>query len=552
MKPNADSPDVSWEAYWLPISQPGRPHILEVEYPSDVPQTLGISILEPNAAGALAPLGVDSGVDNARGGDRLGATPRWQRHRLIFWPRTTTPLLLITNGRDRTPAVYGKIRVLAGGRAAAAALPDRAAANRRLLAAYLDRPLIPENFSADECLDPWSGRSLDDWWTFYEGGTRLVEYLNHAGYNGLMLGVLADGSTIYPSALLQPTPRYDTGAFFASAQDPVRKDVLEMLLRLFDREDLQLIPDGRVRRAAARVGGAPPRRRARRRGHRVDRRRRDQPVRLAAAAARTGALLQRARSARAAGDARRAAGVGRALRAASVVDRRGRAAVGRRLCPTARPRLGTGRRDDRPLRAATRSCTCPATGRSASPQRSAFLAQEPQRRAWLEWRAAQLAKFYRRAYDELAAIRPGSRLYLAGAGMIGGPELERELRPTLPRRTTIAAALLRVGIDARHYRDDQQRIVLLRPERIAPQTKPRRPRRRPRNRPDGRHRPLLPDRRAPRAVCSSTRRAKSTSNRSTTRAPSSRATRGWSPSRRLRASRTGGASSTAWPRSTRR
>ena len=80
--------------------------------------------------------------------------------------------------------------------------PTAPPANRRLLAAYLDRPLIPENFSADECLDPWSGRSLDDWWTFYEGGTRLVEYLNHAGYNGLMLAVLADGSTIYPSTLL--------------------------------------------------------------------------------------------------------------------------------------------------------------------------------------------------------------------------------------------------------------------------------------------------------------------------------------------------------------
>ena len=53
LRPNADSPDVSWEAYWLPISQPGRPHILEVDYPSDVPQTLGISIVEPNAAGAM-------------------------------------------------------------------------------------------------------------------------------------------------------------------------------------------------------------------------------------------------------------------------------------------------------------------------------------------------------------------------------------------------------------------------------------------------------------------------------------------------------------------
>ncbi len=50
--------------------------------------------------------------------------------------------------------------------------------------------------------------------------------------------VLADGSTIYPSRLLEPTPRYDTGVYFASGQDPYRKDVLELLFRLFDREGL--------------------------------------------------------------------------------------------------------------------------------------------------------------------------------------------------------------------------------------------------------------------------------------------------------------------------
>ena len=153
LRPNADSPDVSWEAYWLPISQPGRPHIVEVDYPSDVPQTLGLCILEPDAAGAMAPIGVDSGVDNAAEVVAPDEAPRWQRHRLIFWPRTTTPLLLVSNGRDRAPAVYGKIRVLAGGEHLPRALAERAGANRRLLAAYLDRPLIPENFSANECLD---------------------------------------------------------------------------------------------------------------------------------------------------------------------------------------------------------------------------------------------------------------------------------------------------------------------------------------------------------------------------------------------------------------
>jgi hypothetical protein len=170
LSPNADSPDVSWEAYWLPISQPGRPHILEVDYPSDVPQTLGLSIVEPTAAGAMADIGVDMGVDNAGEAVESAAAPHMQRHRLVFWPHTTTPLLLVTNGRNRAPAVYGKIRVLSGGERLPRAIADRPAANRRLLAAYLDRPLIPENVSAGECLDPGSGRSLNDWWTFYDGG----------------------------------------------------------------------------------------------------------------------------------------------------------------------------------------------------------------------------------------------------------------------------------------------------------------------------------------------------------------------------------------------
>src|SRR5208283_5383843 len=60
LKPSAASPDVSWEAYTLGISSPGRPYLLEVEYPNDVPQTLGLSIVETNAAGAFVPIGLDS------------------------------------------------------------------------------------------------------------------------------------------------------------------------------------------------------------------------------------------------------------------------------------------------------------------------------------------------------------------------------------------------------------------------------------------------------------------------------------------------------------
>ena len=382
------------------------------------------------------------------------------------------------------PALYGKIRVLMGPERLPRLLPEGAAGNRRLLMAYLDRPLIPQNFSANECLDPWSGRSLDDWWTFYEGGSRLVEYLHHAGYNGLMLAVLADGSTIYPSTLVGPTPRYDTGVFFATGQDPVRKDVLEMLLRLFDREDLQLIPTVEFAAPlpeleAIRRAGGPEAEGIQWIGA-------DGAEWTASSPAQRGlapyynVLHPRVQQA-----------MLNVLRELS--DRYAQhpsfAGLSVRLSADGYAQLlgPDWGLDDATIAQFERDAQVrvPGNGPQRFAERSAYLVQEPQRRVWLEWRAAQLGKFYRRAYEQLVAIRPGSRLYLAGAGMFGGPELESELRPTLPRRSTIAAALLRVGIDARYYQDERRQIVLLRPERVLPQANLG-ARGRPRNGPDGR------------------------------------------------------------------
>jgi hypothetical protein len=468
LNPNADSPDVSWEAYWLPIAQPGRPHVLEVDYPNDVPQTLGISILEPNAAGAIVPIGLDSGVDCGTEAVGGAAAPHWQRHRLIFWPRTTAPLLLMTNGRERAPAVYGKIRVLAAGERLSRLLPDRVAAKGRLLAAYLDRPLLAANFSANQCLDLWSGRSLDDWWTFYEGGSRLIEYLHHAGYNGLMLGVLADGSTIYPSAVVSPTPRYDTGALFATAQDPVRKDVLEMLLRLFDREALQLIPSVEFAAPlpeleAIRRGGGPA-------AQGIEWIGADGAGWCASSPAQRGlapyynVLHPRVQQAM--------LGVLREL-AERYAQHPSFAGLAMRLSADGYAQLPgpDWGLDDVTIGQFERDTQLQVPGRGPQrfAERAAYLAQEPHRRTWLEWRAAQLSKFYHRAYDELVAVRPDSRLFLAGAGLIGGADLQSELRPTLPQRTTVATALLRVGIDTRQYQGHQQQIILLRPERVLPE-----------------------------------------------------------------------------------
>src|SRR5262249_18296530 len=149
----AGARDLSWQAYPLAVARPGTAHFLEIEYPSDVAQSLGVSLVEPNAAGAVLPLGVDQGlfIDEPE----IERTTRRLPRRFVIWPRTTAPLIVVMNRRSDAPAVYGKVRLL-GAKAAPlgqyvtlpwgandpttlrhAHLPE-ARADGRLLAAYYD------------------------------------------------------------------------------------------------------------------------------------------------------------------------------------------------------------------------------------------------------------------------------------------------------------------------------------------------------------------------------------------------------------------------------
>ncbi len=465
LAPASKPGDVPWEAYTLPIDRPGLPHVLELYYPSDVSQTMGLSIVEPNAAGAIFPYGLDSGIDLARPLTGPQSEPQWLRHRVTFWPKTKSPMVLITNLRSGSPAVYGKIRVLAAGEHLPRLFDAEGSQPERLLAGYLDRPLFPENFSAGESKTASSGLGADDWVTFYQGGTRLVEYLNHVGFNGLMISVLAHGSAIYPSAVLQPTPLYDTGVFEDLGQDPVRKDVLEMLFRLFDREGLKLIPamdfsgtlpvlEAKLRRDEPGRQGlvwVGPDGRTWLETHR--------PVR--AMAPYYNVLHPWVQEAMLAAAGELVASYGHHPSFAGLAIQL--SAHGYAQLPG--PHWGM---DDATIAEFERhlSVRLPGEGQDRFARRAQLLSEE-YREEWLAWRAEQMRGFYGRIQEELAKVRPGARLYLAGAHMFDGDDMRLRLRPTLPRRMTIAEAMLEVGIDIGHYAHDG-RVVLLRPEQVTP------------------------------------------------------------------------------------
>ncbi len=333
-----------------------------------------------------------------------------------------------------------------------------------MIAGYLERPLFTENFSAPESLDAFSHRSLDDWNTFYLGATRLVEYLNYAGYNGLMLTVAADGSTIYPSRQVDSTPRHDTGVFFANGQDPVRKDVLELIFRLFDREGLSLVPT---------VQFSAPLAELERWRHESE----SAPDGLEWIGADGTSRASRMRIHQGLGPYYNPLNprVQQAMlgMVSELVDRyrahpsfRG---VGVQLSADGYAQLpgADGSFDDDTIERFSRESKVdvPGKGPERFAARSRFLNGQGSR-AWLSWRAENTSELYRRMSQVIVGARKDARLYLAGGTMLDGHAVRRSLRPALPRRMRIDEVLLGLGLRPENFHDDP--VVFLRPERIEP------------------------------------------------------------------------------------
>ena len=241
LPPTTSGQDPSWQSYPLPVRQPGTPHLIEVEYPSGAQQHLSISVIEPDAAGRVTKPNVDTGIFCSHEQVDLDGTKAV--HRILFWPRTRSPQLLLVNRHEKQPAQYGKLRLLRqddNASANAGLMPSTS--DSRLLAGYISKPSLSAQFGAAETLDGASGLSVQSWSTFLEAANRYAQLLKLSGQNGAFLTVAADGSGLYPSQTLNFSPRYDTGLQATAAQDPTRKDVLELLLRVFEREKLRLVP----------------------------------------------------------------------------------------------------------------------------------------------------------------------------------------------------------------------------------------------------------------------------------------------------------------------
>jgi hypothetical protein len=242
----ADEP--SWQAYLLPVRRVGEPHAVEIEIPRGLRQHAAVSIIEPDAAGRVLSFSRDAGFYcDGRVSPGVAASAAVETHRIVFWPRTRSPVLLLANRSSKNAVQYGKIRLLRRSVLEPANLDESSidsaeVSPQRLAAAYISTPRFADSLGAPQELDAASDLSVHGWNTFLQGANRLAQELHAAGYNAAIVSVAADGGSLAPIEGLGASPRFDTRPLGTSGADPLPKDVLEVVLRVFDRENLRLIP----------------------------------------------------------------------------------------------------------------------------------------------------------------------------------------------------------------------------------------------------------------------------------------------------------------------
>ncbi len=232
--------DPHWQSYSLPLQGTGIPHLLEIEYPADKDQYLGVSIVEPGSNGVIQGNPRDAGFFV----EGLGRSEVKQRdsYRLLFWPRTQSPLLVITNQHPTFPAHFGKIRVYRRSGPLNEG-PRQATASTRLVAAYVSKPLASESLGVMEAAESADGNRAfsgsGDSRSAYETAIRFKDYVQYAGYNSAVVSFVSGGRASYPNSQLLPKAHIAAGR---SSDQLEQADPLELLLRIFDREHLTLVP----------------------------------------------------------------------------------------------------------------------------------------------------------------------------------------------------------------------------------------------------------------------------------------------------------------------
>jgi hypothetical protein len=232
LPPALSAASPSWEGIVIANTRPGMPHLVEVDYPTDQRGTIGLCVLETDAAAAVVEVRYGGGVE-------IAATPhdgpaRLNTHRFVFWPTTRQPLLVVANPVTSGPMLVGRVRVLAGPDRLPRAQPAAVAAARppqpRPSFALLPDTDLTRAFGGGGHVEADRSRALTDWVAHLQAICHSADALAAEGLAGGVVTVYAGGAAAWPSRLTRSPPRWHAGDAAVGLDQIVVVDTEDALL----------------------------------------------------------------------------------------------------------------------------------------------------------------------------------------------------------------------------------------------------------------------------------------------------------------------------------
>ncbi|MDR2763009.1 MAG: hypothetical protein LBB88_10430, partial [Planctomycetaceae bacterium] len=188
----------SWHVISLNLNEIGKPHLIEIDYPSSAPQKLEIAVVETvdneHVVSAESCIIVTENIGQVIASADSSAQSS-NTHRILFWSKTKSPTLLFVN-RSGQDCFFGNVKLYKI-KSESIQRPYKIVP-KRLAAGYLNRPeTLLQLASTIEKSDSKSNANFSDspkilardWQPLYESANRLVETLHWNGFDGLMLNV---------------------------------------------------------------------------------------------------------------------------------------------------------------------------------------------------------------------------------------------------------------------------------------------------------------------------------------------------------------------------
>ncbi|MDR0328698.1 MAG: hypothetical protein LBI05_10425 [Planctomycetaceae bacterium] len=228
--PPAEIGGCTW--HFLPMdTEIGKPYLVEIDYPSNIPQTFGLAVVERTGENGIH-ICAAATIHLAEEIVKEFPTETVATHQLLFWAMTKNPECVIVNDQPDKEALFRDIRI---SQVSASSLGDQRLP--KLFEGTAQRKRIGQLFGKASLHGTTSLNTVNmtlgtipDWQTDYEATSHLIDTLCRGGYDGLAMTVLA--KDLY----LPPTEN----GFFDQESEAARG--IEMMFQRFDKEELTLIP----------------------------------------------------------------------------------------------------------------------------------------------------------------------------------------------------------------------------------------------------------------------------------------------------------------------